>query len=99
IPVQFASNIFTRLSKEGLLRAHRGAKRGYTLARPAKKISLLDVIEAYEGPIEKPWCLLNRERACSDESPCALHSTWQDLREHVQKRLAKISLASLAGGD
>ena len=48
IPVQFASNIFTRLSKEGLLRAHRGAKRGYSLARSAKKISLLDVIEAYE---------------------------------------------------
>ena len=99
IPVPFASNILIRLAKEGLLRAHRGAKRGYSLARPARKISLLDVIEAYEGRIEKPWCLLNRDRACSNADPCALHSTWQDLREHVQKKLARITIAGLSGGD
>lgn len=99
IPVQFASNIFTRLAKVGLLRAHRGAKRGYSLSRSPKKISILDVIEGYEGPLEKPWCLLNREQTCSGDAPCALHTIWQDLREHVQKKLAKITIASLAEGD
>ncbi len=92
IPRQFASNILGQLAKAGLLSAHRGAIRGYSLARPASEISVLDVIEAYDGPFIKPGCLMDRTRRCWEDNPCPLHSAWHSLKDSAREVFSNLTL-------
>jgi Rrf2 family transcriptional regulator, cysteine metabolism repressor len=50
IPVQFLEQLFATLRRAGLLRSQRGVKGGYTLARPAAQISVLEIVELLDGP-------------------------------------------------
>jgi Rrf2 family protein len=49
IPVQFLEQLFSTLRRAGILVSHRGAKGGYTLARPADEITVLEVVQALDG--------------------------------------------------
>jgi Rrf2 family cysteine metabolism transcriptional repressor len=49
IPVQFLEQLFSTLRRAGVLISHRGAKGGYTLARPADEINVLQVVQALDG--------------------------------------------------
>jgi Rrf2 family protein len=49
-PEAYLSKVFQSLRASNLVRSHRGRKRGYSLARPARNISLYDIILALEGP-------------------------------------------------
>ena len=51
IPLQFLEHILLELKHARLVRAKRGARGGYWLARPAEEITLADVIRAVEGPL------------------------------------------------
>jgi Rrf2 family protein len=50
-PTNYLSNIFQILSRLGLVTSHRGAKRGYTLARAPGEINLREVVEGMEGQL------------------------------------------------
>ena len=99
IPRKFTANILTLLVKSNLLHAHRGSGRGYRLARPAAQISVLEVVEAYEGEFTKPWCIMDSQQLCSAVDPCALHYTWLQTKEAVRSALAKKSIADLVAGE
>jgi len=49
IPVQFLEQLFSTLRRAGILVSHRGAKGGYTLARDADEINVLEVVQALDG--------------------------------------------------
>jgi Rrf2 family transcriptional regulator, cysteine metabolism repressor len=49
MPVQFLEQLFTTLRRDGLLQSHRGVKGGYTLARPADQITVIEVVQALDG--------------------------------------------------
>src|SRR5215212_1147238 len=49
IPVQFLEQLFSTLRRAGILTSHRGAKGGYTLAKPAEQITVLEVVQALDG--------------------------------------------------
>lgn len=51
IPDQFLEQLFSTLRRSGLLTSHRGSKGGYTLARPADEISILEVVQALDGKV------------------------------------------------
>jgi Rrf2 family protein len=51
IPVQFLEQLFSTLRRAGILTSHRGAKGGYTLARPADEITVLEVVQALDGVV------------------------------------------------
>jgi Rrf2 family protein len=51
MPVQFLEQLFSTLRRAGLLESHRGVKGGYTLARPADQIAVLDVVQALDGKV------------------------------------------------
>ncbi|MBD49290.1 MAG: transcriptional regulator [Gemmatimonadetes bacterium] len=61
IPVELLAKVLQRLSRQGLLVSHQGTRGGYHLARPAKAISVADVIQALDGPVTVT--------ACSEDSP------------------------------
>jgi Rrf2 family protein len=51
IPDQFLEQLFSTLRRAGLLASHRGSKGGYTLARPASEITVLEVVQALDGKV------------------------------------------------
>ena len=51
IPVQFLEQLFATLRRAGILRSQRGVKGGYTFARPASEITVLEVVELLDGPL------------------------------------------------
>jgi Rrf2 family cysteine metabolism transcriptional repressor len=51
MPVQFLEQLFSTLRRAGLLVSHRGVKGGYTLARPADEITVLEVVQALDGKV------------------------------------------------
>jgi Rrf2 family cysteine metabolism transcriptional repressor len=51
MPVQFLEQLFSTLRRSGLLTSHRGVKGGYTLARPADQITVLEVVQALDGKV------------------------------------------------
>ena len=62
IPSPFLAKIISQLSLAGLVTTFRGAGGGVSLARPSSEITLLNVIEALEGPIELNRCLIEPVR-------------------------------------
>src|SRR5689334_21923135 len=55
MPVRFLLTILSKLVKRGILKSRRGTDGGYFLARRAEDITLLDLIEAVDGPITDVW--------------------------------------------
>ncbi len=51
IPVQFLEQLFATLRRAGILRSQRGVKGGYSFARPAGEITVLELVELLDGPI------------------------------------------------
>jgi Rrf2 family protein len=86
IPPSFLAKIISQLSIAGLLHTSRGARGGVTLARPARDITLLEVIEAIDGPIQLNECV-GDEANCSFDEDCPLRSVWCDAQEMLVKRL------------
>ena len=51
MPVQFLEQLFSTLRRDGLLQSQRGVKGGYTLGRPADRISVLEVVQSLDGKV------------------------------------------------
>ena len=51
IPVQFLEQLFASLRRAGVLRSQRGVKGGYSFARPANEVTVLEVTELLDGPV------------------------------------------------
>lgn len=94
IPPSFLAKIISQLSIAGLLHTSRGARGGVTLAREAKDITLLEVVEAIDGPIQLNECVGNAG-ACSFESNCPLQSVWCDAQDELVQRLKNTNFFTL----
>ena len=70
IPAAFLTKIFSRLAAEGIVTTRRGVKGGVRLARPASEITMLEVIEAIDGPIALNRCT-RRPSDCPLDATCA----------------------------
>jgi Rrf2 family transcriptional regulator, iron-sulfur cluster assembly transcription factor len=95
IPESYLRKISAQLAKARLLTTHRGVGGGLSLARPAEEITLLDVMEAVEGPLSLNRCLIDT-RACSRTERCAVHRLWAEGQEKLKETLRGRSLAELA---
>jgi Rrf2 family iron-sulfur cluster assembly transcriptional regulator len=90
------AKIFQHFSKVGLVKSYRGSGGGFILGRPAEKISLLEIVEAVEGPIVLNRCLLG-ESICNRDSKCTVHPVWKEVQEKMQDILDNVTLKQLAG--
>ena len=95
IPHRYLTQILASLVQHDLLDAVAGPSGGYTLARPSDQISLLDVVEAAEGPIGLDECVL-RGGPCSWEESCPVHIPWARAQNALAVQLAATSFAELA---
>ena len=92
LPLPTVSKILKILAREGLLVSHRGARGGYTLARPPAEISVAEIIGALEGPIAITECVSEEPGVCGQESLCTIRANWLLINQAVQSALDKITL-------
>ena len=96
VPPQYLSKIMGMLRHAGLVDAARGTKGGYRLTRPAAEIRLREVVEVFEGSVDRPECLLGVNPECSDTSPCSAHAPWKRLRDAYVQFLEETTVGNLA---
>lgn len=94
IPPSFLAKIISQLSIAGLLHTSRGARGGVTLARAPQDISLLDVVEAIDGPILLNECV-GDPGECSLKDSCPLHPIWSEAQSVLVKRLRETKFDGL----
>lgn len=95
IPPSFLAKIISQLSIAGLLQTSRGARGGVTLARSPQEITLLDVVEAIDGPIALNECV-HDDGACNFGDDCPLRPIWCDAQEDLVKRLKSTNFAQFS---
>ena len=98
IPPSFLAKIISQLSIAGLLHTSRGARGGVTLARQPKDITLLEVIEAIDGPIMLNECVSDSSTCVFDED-CPLRPVWCDAQEELVGRLKQTDFQQLLEKD
>lgn len=97
IPPSFLAKIVSQLSIAGLLHTSRGARGGIMLARDPSQITLLDVVEAIDGPIRLNECVTG-EGICVFEETCPIKPVWCDAQVELVRRLKSVNFAMLAQG-
>lgn len=105
LPLAYLEHLVARLRKAGLIDSRRGARGGYMLARPAKDITMAEVVEALEGSIAPIECIsvaANGEVVCARESGrvgsdhlCPTKLLWTRVRGSIVSTLTQTTLADL----
>ncbi len=94
IPGSFMAKILRRLVRARLLHSSRGVKGGFGLAKPAAEISMLDILEAIEGPLSLARCVPD-PRGCEWSSECPAAAVWSRVQIAVKDILKNADLETL----
>ena len=102
VPQDFLAKILKKLVKERLAVSSRGARGGYSLGRPATEISMLDVIEAVEGPVQVNLCTDSADTShdgCAFTGACTMYGVWRLGQQRMIEvyRHAKLDKLAMAG--
>lgn len=89
----YMAKVLRQLTRAGIIRSHRGAAGGFELARQSKHITLLDVVEACQGPIQGNYC----QEVPAERVPlmCGWHQAMYELRESCRDVLARWTIAKI----
>lgn len=94
-PSPFLAKILQNLAHQGILLSHKGRTGGFRLAKPAREITLLHIIEAIDGSEFLRACVLGFP-TCSDKYPCATHKDWAKVREGISDMLKRRNISDMA---
>ena len=97
IPLQFLEHILLELKHARLVRARRGARGGYWLARPPEEITLANVIRAVEGPLANIQDMAP-EATDYPGSAKELTDVWVAVRASLRRVLENVTIADLRDG-
>ena len=97
ISLRFALKILGKLAQGGLVSSFKGNRGGYELARPADRITLLDVIVAVEGPYRLSRCIGQDAAECSGgmSGCCVFQQVFGRISDSINQQLAQVDFASL----
>ncbi len=98
IPGSYLPQLLAELVRAGLVCSVAGRKGGYVLTRPPEEISLLDAIEAADGPMVASVCVL-RGGPCRWDGTCAIHDPWARAQEAFRQSLSATTFAEIAAID
>jgi Rrf2 family protein len=98
IPTGFLPQVLQELQRAGLVSSRPGRAGGYSLARLPRTITIREIVEALEGPIEANQCAM-RGGPCHWEDVCALHWVWSSAKEAMAAQLGRATLAQVADDD
>ncbi len=98
IPLQFLEHILLELKHHGIVRARRGAKGGYWLARPADEVTVADIVRAVEGPIAHVQSTPPESIEYTGNAE-GLQEVWIAVRANIRNVLENVTLADLVSGE
>jgi len=93
--VDFMHKIMRALRDAGIVEAKRGPSGGFRLARDAAEISLLEAVQAVQGPVAINRCVIGLD-VCERSESCPLRPTWLRVQEELESGLQAASLAQIA---
>lgn len=94
VPKQYLEQLLGNLRRAGLVTTVRGAQGGYQIAKPPGEITLLDIMDAMEGPIELTECV-SEESHCDRSCDCPVRHVWQRVTDSINSELARITLGGM----
>ena len=94
ISLKYLEQVINPLRADGLVKAVRGAKGGYSLAKPPSEICLYDVIETLEGPLNLLDCL-HDTKACQKVSSCVTREIWKEVSDAMSKIFYSVTLEDM----
>jgi Rrf2 family protein len=98
VPYQLACKLMQRLHDARLVESCMGPKGGFRLRRAAGRISLLEVVEAIQGPVTWSRCLLSRA-ACPRRRNCPVRAKITELQGQMDEYLGSVTLKELITDD
>ncbi|MFP3913528.1 MAG: RrF2 family transcriptional regulator [Actinomycetota bacterium] len=93
----FLPQVMSPLIRAGWVTSERGPGGGYRLTEQSGTVTLLDVVEATEGPAETGRCVL-RDAPCPGDPVCAVHAVWTQARHVLVEGFRTIPAVSTQGG-
>ncbi len=96
ISLSYLEQLFGKLRRSNVVASVRGPGGGYCLARPANKISVVEIISAVDEPLDVTNC--SSKGDCQDGKPCMTHQLWYGLNVVIYEHLSKINLQQLVDG-
>lgn len=88
------SKLLKPLAQAGLVEGFRGANGGYRLTRAPESISLVEIVEAMEGPLAMTECSIH-EGNCGIQDSCHVRANWRHINDVVADALRSVSLAQM----
>jgi Rrf2 family protein len=94
-PEQFLSKVLQSLTKAGLITSHRGNTGGFELPQSRLCTTVLEIVEAVEGPIHLNTCLKSLQE-CAHAAACPAYPVWMKAQQSLVEVLRSFSIAELA---
>jgi Rrf2 family protein len=95
VPEPFVGKILQTLTKSGLIESQRGMNGGFALAASPEEVSILNIVEAVEGPTALNTCV-KPGATCDRKAWCPAHPVWCEAQDAMTAVLRRATLASLA---
>jgi len=100
VPKDFLSLIMVDLRRGGIVESVRGPRGGYRLTKPPSQITMGEILEVLEGPIQLLQCMSDASAdMCSQHSGCHMRSVWSQLTDTIVSVLYGTTLEQLSGPD
>ena len=93
ISLSYLEQLFGKLRRHELVASTRGPGGGYTVGRPAREITVADIIFAVDEPLDATQC--GGKENCLDDQRCMTHDLWTNLNARMVEYLDSVSLADL----
>lgn len=94
VPAAYLAKLFQTLVKKGFVRSMRGPEGGFILLKNPEEITLLEIIEAVEGPIFLNDCLIHNNY-CPREKKCPIHDVWRGAEKAFLSHLRDCTFSDL----
>jgi Rrf2 family protein len=94
-PESFLSMVLQALSHAGLISSRRGQSGGFQISQRGRDASMLEVIEAIDGPICLNVCLVSG-KSCHRKAHCVAHPVWAQAQTAMMEVLSTALVADLA---
>lgn len=91
----YLEQLFSNLRKSGLIKSIRGAQGGYKLAKSPEAITVADIFNVLEGPIEISDCVSEDEACCSNMDYCATRLLWIKISDSINQVTNTITLQDM----
>ncbi len=98
IPREFTAKVLKELCRSGFIRSHLGPKGGYRLTRSPDGLTVLEIMEALDGPVAINECL-DEPSLCGRTPGCRMHQVFREVNDKMREILGRTTIAQVAETD